>query len=146
MQLAGAGPQEKYSWRPAEGVRSISEVYNHVAGGNQLFAAFITGQEVDFKAMEAAEKAKTSKEEITKDLAASVEKMKQLVNNMSDADLDKPVNIPFLPAPTTARGALLIVMSHVSEHLGQSIAYARMNGITPPWTAAQETKSEDKQY
>jgi hypothetical protein len=34
VQLAEAIPQEKYTWRPGEGVRSVSEVFLHVAGGN----------------------------------------------------------------------------------------------------------------
>jgi uncharacterized damage-inducible protein DinB len=29
---------------------------------------------------------------------------------------------------------LLQLVTHMNEHLGQSIAYARMNGVTPPWS------------
>ena len=29
---------------------------------------------------------------------------------------------------------LLQLVSHMNEHLGQSIAYARMNGVVPPWS------------
>jgi hypothetical protein len=28
------------------------------------------------------------------------------------------------------------MVRHLGEHLGQSIAYARMNGVRPPWTPA----------
>jgi len=28
----------------------------------------------------------------------------------------------------------MIIANHVSEHMGQSVAYARMNGIVPPWS------------
>src|SRR5712692_10958670 len=38
--LAAAMPAEKYTWRPAPGVRSVSEVYMHIAGGNYFLASF----------------------------------------------------------------------------------------------------------
>src|SRR5207245_10975612 len=39
--LAEAMPADKYDWRPAPGVRSISEVYMHIAGGNYVLASFV---------------------------------------------------------------------------------------------------------
>ena len=35
----------------------------------------------------------------------------------------------------TKRGLLLFSAEHMGEHLGQSIAYARVNNIVPPWSA-----------
>ena len=140
-QLASAVPEDKYSWRPAEGVRSVAEVYMHIAGANEMFASMISGEEIDLKAVMAKEKSTTAKADIEKHLAASIEKVKETVKKMSDADLEKSVTISFIPLTTSARGVLLIVMSHVSEHLGQSIAYARSNNITPPWTAKENTGS-----
>jgi len=40
--LAEAIPEEKYGWRPAQGVRSVAEVFAHIAGGN-YFLASLTG-------------------------------------------------------------------------------------------------------
>ena len=40
VDLAGAMPAEKYSWRPMEGVRTVSEVYMHIAGSNYLLPSF----------------------------------------------------------------------------------------------------------
>jgi len=60
----------------------------------------------------------------------------------SDADLDKPVQL--FGNPNTVRGGYIVVLSHVHEHLGQSIAYARMNHIVPPWTAKREAEAEAK--
>jgi hypothetical protein len=42
---------------------------------------------------------------------------------------------------TTLRDVCLTMVSHMHEHLGQSIAYARANHITPPWT----TRAQEKQ-
>ena len=140
MQLANAIPEEKYSWRPAEGVRSISEVYMHIAGTNIIFPALISGEKVDFKAVMAKEKSVTSKADVAKELAMSVENVRKMVNGMSDADLEKSVTISFIPMTTTARGVIMLIMSHISEHLGQSIAYSRTIGVVPPWTAAEKAK------
>ncbi len=137
MQLANAMPEDKYSWRPGEGVRSVAEVYMHIAGANIMLPAMITGEKIDFNALMAREKEVTSKADIAKELAMSIENVKKIATNMSDADLEKSVTIPFIPLTTTARGVLMMIMSHVSEHLGQSIAYSRTVGVTPPWTAAQ---------
>ena len=43
VALAEAAPQEKYSWRPGEGVRSVGEVFMHMAAGNYSYAR-MTGQ------------------------------------------------------------------------------------------------------
>jgi uncharacterized damage-inducible protein DinB len=139
VQLADAMPQDTYSWRPAEGVRSVGEVYAHIAGTNLMFASVIAGEEFDFKGMEAAEKKERTKEEAKKELEASIEKVKGVATRMSDADLEKMITLPFLPAPMSARAILMITLSHISEHLGQSIAYARTNKIVPPWTAAENS-------
>jgi hypothetical protein len=40
QQLAEAFPQDKYSWRPGAGVRSVSEAFMHVAGGNYFLMSF----------------------------------------------------------------------------------------------------------
>ena len=50
-----------------------------------------------------------------------------------DADLDKKVKI-FGGEEASERAVIMIIGNHLHEHLGQSIAYARANGITPPWS------------
>jgi hypothetical protein len=45
IALAEATPEEKFSWRPAPGVRSTSEVYMHIAIANFGLLAF-TGPKV----------------------------------------------------------------------------------------------------
>jgi hypothetical protein len=61
---------------------------------------------------------------------------------MSDAELDKPAE--FFGMKSTVRGGYMLLLAHVHEHLGQSIAYARMNGIVPPWTAKQQADAQAK--
>jgi len=132
--LAEAIPAEKYAWRPADGVRSVGEVYVHVAGGNYLLGSMLgvkrpegTGPDMEKKIRDKAT--------IVPGLKASYDYVRGAIEGLSDADLDKKVN--FFGTEITERAVLLRALGHSHEHLGQSIAYARMNGITPPWTAAE---------
>jgi uncharacterized damage-inducible protein DinB len=137
VDLAEATPQEKFGWRPAEGVRSVSEVYMHLAGANYLFATFV-GVKSPAGISRDMEKSVTEKAKVVEMLKQSFEHIRQVAMNTSDADLNKPAQM--FGNETTVRGVLFTVALHMHEHLGQSIAYARMNGVVPPWTAARQTK------
>jgi hypothetical protein len=78
----------------------------------------------------------TKKVDIIKALKDSFAHMEGALKTMSDADMDKPAE--FFGLKTTGRGAYLLMLSHAHEHLGQSIAYARSNKVTPPWTAKEQ--------
>lgn len=134
-QLADAIPAEKYSWRPGEGVRSISEVFVHVAGANYLLADMI-GVKPPMAYDDKMEKTVTEKPKVTADLKQSMAYLNKLINDIPDANMDKPID--FFGTKTTIRGALFAFTAHLHEHLGQSIAYARTNGIVPPWTAKEQ--------
>ena len=128
LGLAESIPAEKYSWRPAADVRSISEVFMHVAGGNYFLATFLG---MDPPKMNGdIEKIVTKKADVIAELKRSFEHMRSAVN--AAADLEKPVKM--LGTQTTYRGVLVTILSHLHEHLGQSVAYARMNGVVPPWS------------
>jgi len=141
LSLAEATPAAKFSWRPAEGVRSVSEVYMHIAGGNYLFLGFAGVKSPD-GISPAMEKDVTDKAAVIEAMKKSFAHLRAGVESISDADLDKPVKL--FGHETTVRGVLLIAATHEHEHLGQSIAYARMNGIVPPWTAARMAKAAEK--
>lgn len=133
VSLAEATPQDKFTWRPGEGVRSVSEVYMHVAGSNYYFLAMVG---VKPPAMDRdAEKKVTDKAKVVEMLKASYAQVKQAISNLSDADLDKKTKM--FGQDATYREVYLVVLSHAHEHMGQSVAYARMNGITPPWSMAE---------
>jgi hypothetical protein len=57
---------------------------------------------------------------------------------MPDANLEK--TMPCLGGTITQRGMLLVIIPHIAEHLGRAIAYARFNGIVPPWSADPPAK------
>ena len=132
IRLAEAVPAEKYSWRPAEGVRSIGEVYAHIAAANYNLAKVLgtpIPNGVDTKAFTAAagDKAKT-----LQTLKDSFAHFRGAILAIKDADLNNAQK--FFGQDTTIRGAFFLITGHFGEHLGQSIAYARQNGIVPPWT------------
>lgn len=130
IDLAGAVPADKYTWRPNADVRSVSEVYMHIAGGNYFLATFLGVQPPDDMPKD-LEKI-TDKQQVLAALQKSFDHIRTIVKNTSDADLEKPVKL--FGNPTTQRGVFLTMINHLHEHLGQSIAYARMNGVTPPWS------------
>jgi uncharacterized damage-inducible protein DinB len=144
-RLAEAVPADKYNWRPAEGVRSIGEVFAHIVAANYGIARAFGTQPpagVDPKSITATAGDKGKDVQGLKDSFAH---FRQAILALSDADSDKPLKM--FGRQTTQRGAFIMVTGHTGEHLGQSIAYARMNGIVPPWTEDQQKeqqKSADK--
>ncbi|HSE39624.1 MAG TPA: DinB family protein [Acidobacteriota bacterium] len=132
VSLAEAVPAEKYSWRPGEGVRSVSEVLMHVAGANYLLPS-MAGVTPPPGISRDMEKTVTEKPKVVEALKQSFIHLKQGIQNTPDADFEK--NVKFFGDEATVRYVFLVAAAHGNEHLGQSIAYARMNGITPPWSA-----------
>jgi uncharacterized damage-inducible protein DinB len=128
ITLAKATPPEAFSWRPAPGVRSISEVYMHIAGSNYFLSTFVgvTAPKMSGD----LEKTVTKKADVIFELKKSFEHLRAAA--ASAKDLEKPVKM--FGNQTTYRGVLMTILSHLHEHLGQSIAYARMNGVIPPWS------------
>lgn len=140
VDLAGAVSQEKYSWRPGEGVRSVGEIYTHIAGGNYFFMTFV-GVKMPAGMDPEMEKTLTDKGKIAEMLKQSFSHVRQTVTDLSDASLEKETDM--FGRKTTYRDALLTEMNHLHEHMGQSIAYARINGVVPPWTAAEQASQKD---
>ncbi len=133
VQLAEAIPEAKYTWRPGTGVRSISEVLMHVAGGNYFILTFAGVQPATPLARD-AETTVTVKAQVVDNLKKSFEHVRASLRAAKDADFDKPTTM--FGQATTYRNVFVTEVTHAHEHLGQLIAYSRMNGIVPPWSAA----------
>ena len=134
VSLEKAMPANKFSWRPGKGVRSVAEVYLHAAGSGYFFGKML-GFEIpaDIAAqLKGFEKSTTDKAKIGKALTDSFAWFIGQLQSMPDAELNKTVD--FFGRPATKRVIALTAVSHYSEHLGQSIAYARSNGVVPPWS------------
>ncbi len=145
--LAGAMPADKYGWRPGAGVRSVGEVYVHVAASNFMLLTLAgktppavyypkagehaTAQEL-YKRGAELEHEITAKGDVVRMLQASIEAAEREFRSASEAELDRPAE--FFGEKTTVRRIYLRILAHSNEHLGQSIAYARVNGVVPPWS------------
>lgn len=136
MALAEAIPADKYDWRPAEGVRSVSEAMLHVASANYFFC-MMTGatlpEGIDPMTME---KSITGKENVVMAVKESFDFAMGHFKALPDDNLGDMVDFPD-GNPYSKRTVMMILLAHGWEHLGQLIAYARMNEVTPPWSMPQ---------
>ncbi|HSG46891.1 MAG TPA: DinB family protein [Longimicrobiales bacterium] len=136
--LAEAIPEEAYDWRPGEGVRSVGEVFIHVAADNYLLPAILgveapaeTGITADYATVQAYEARELSKAEIVAGLRASFDHLEAAVAS-TRTDLDRTATA--FGTEFTTGGLWTMAVTHLHEHLGQGIAYARSNGVVPPWS------------
>ena len=135
MALAEATPTEKYAWRPAEKIRSTGEVFMHVAGGNYYLPTFWGVKPGEGINPREFEKSGGDKAKVISTLKASFDHLRKAIKDAPEADLVKQVDM--FGSKRSIREAMMITATHAHEHLGQSIAYARMNGVAPPWSASE---------
>ncbi len=131
-QLGSAIPEENYDWRPTEGVRSIREVVLHIAGANYFFGSMLGAEIPEGVDPRSMEKSGMSREQAVAALEESVSFIQNFLNTLTEEDLN--TKIDFFGNEVTKREAIIAMGGHASEHLGQLIAYARMNDVTPPWS------------
>ncbi len=131
VQLAEAFSEEQYDWRPSEGVNSVREALLHVAGANYYLASkmgFPPPTDVDMMKIGQI----TGKDNVIEALKKSNEFVLATVVSVDTAQLADEVDFGF--AKMNKMGGLLAMMEHNGEHKGQLIAYARSNGVVPPWS------------
>src|SRR5580692_10812506 len=142
VDLAGAVPADKLTWRPTADSRSFAEVFLHVAAERYGILGLMGVEApagVDRKALE---KSTTDRGRIVEELNKSWDFAEKTIKGMSNADFAKL--LPKLGPQANAGDVVYILVSDNHEHLGQSVAYARENGITPPWTIAAQKAAADK--
>jgi len=138
VDLAQAIPSDKLTWRPSPDSRSFAEVFLHVAGERYGILSMMGATPPDgFKAKD-FEKSTTDKDKIVEDLNQSWDFTEKSINGMSNADFAKL--LPKLGPQANEGDVIYILVADAHEHLGQLIAYARQNGIVPPWTLAMQKK------
>jgi uncharacterized damage-inducible protein DinB len=136
--LAEAFPADKFTWRPAGDVRSVSETLLHLATANFGFPNAWGVKPPEGLDLRGLQKSTSDKAKVIALVKQSYEHMRAAVSNLSDADLEKRVKFFGDEAPIAE--VLFHTANHQHEHLGQLIAYARMNGVVPPWTAERAAK------
>lgn len=142
VSLANALPSDKFTWRPSEDSRSFAEVFLHVAGERyQIMSLMGATPPAGFDA-KTFEKATTDRTRVVEELSKSWDFAKSAISGMSNADFAKL--LPKLGPQANAGDVVYILVADAHEHLGQSIAYARSNGIVPPWTVEAQKKAAEK--
>jgi uncharacterized damage-inducible protein DinB len=132
VALAETIPADKFTWRPGPGVRSVSEVFMHIAIAN-FGLLNVTGPKMpDDLTLPDMEKTVTKKADVIAWLKRSLEAVKTAHAALKPADLHRKVKIAGRDADVD--GMYLRIIVHANEHMGQLVAYARMNGIVPPWS------------
>ncbi len=131
IALAEATPADKFAWRPAPGVRSTSEVYMHIVMAN-FWLLSVTGPKMPPDLKENAEKTVISKPEVIAWLKRSLDAVKQAHIAADPKDMSRKLKVEGHDA--TVDGMYLRIIVHANEHMGQLVAYARMTGVTPPWS------------
>jgi uncharacterized damage-inducible protein DinB len=118
----------KYEWKPGPGVRSVGDVFNLIVVENGVLAGVLSGT----PNTGAKPAPITDPEKLQEALKASYVNLQKAITELSDNALQAPVKL--FGRDMTKQGALMLILEDQHEHLGQSIAYARSNGVVPPWS------------
>jgi uncharacterized damage-inducible protein DinB len=118
----------KYDWKPGQGVRSVGDVFSLIVKENGLLAGVLSGA----PSAGAQPAPITDPEKMQEALKASYANLQKAITGLSDNDLQAPVKL--FGRDMTKQAALMLILEDQHEHLGQSIAYARTNGVVPPWS------------
>ena len=139
MSLANAIPESAYAWTPGPGVRSTAEVFKHIAADNYFMPVLLdkpapkeTEITKDYKTTLAFEKRPMNRAAVVAELEKSFAFLRSSMNSTTEAQLSAPIDV--FGQKSTARGLWISTATHLHEHLGQLIVYARSNKVTPPWS------------
>jgi uncharacterized damage-inducible protein DinB len=133
VALAKVMPESTYEWTPMEGVASVARVYMHIARYNYAYPEGM-GVESPMGASvyDTWEEGVTDKAEVVSILEASMEHVRGVAEKMGAMGMEGETELYGRDVGEWA--VLFQLITHMNEHLGQSIAYARMNHVVPPWS------------
>jgi uncharacterized damage-inducible protein DinB len=142
VDLANAFPADKFTWRPSADSRSFAEVLLHVAGERYgILALMGATPPAEFNG-KTFEKSTTDRAKIVEELNKSWEFAQKTINGLTNADFAKL--LPKLGPQANAGDVVYILVADAHEHLGQAVAYARENGVIPPWTVEAQKRAAQK--
>lgn len=136
VQLAEAIPEDAYGWKPSDEVRTTSGQIAHLLGSLYGIPSMMGAKGMPEHITRDIDKTMTDKDEIIKNLKASMEFASGFLKSYDTANFDEIVKTPF--GEFSQRMMILIINNHLHEHLGQLIVYARSNNVTPPWSMPQD--------
>jgi hypothetical protein len=153
---AEAMPEEKYSYRPAEGkfkdekpqfgpseVRTFAEQVKHVACANFMFAAELHGQKPPDACDKGGPSPAKSKKELLIYLRDSFAAARKSLGAIDTRNMLYPIGAPYAGPPNTRLGVATIIVWHNADHYGQMVLYMRESGIVPPSSRPNPPKLQD---
>ena len=142
VDLANTVPADKFAWRPSSDSRSFAELFLHVAGERYGILGLMGAEAPAGYDRKTFEKSTTDRAQIVAELNKTFEFTKKTIGGMTNADFAKL--LPKLGPQANEGDVVYILVADAHEHLGQSVAYARENGIVPPWTVEAQKKAAEK--
>lgn len=142
VELTNVVPADKLTWRPTSDSRSFAEVFLHVAGERYGILGLMGAEAPAGFDRKMFEKSTTDRAQIVAELNKSFDFTKKAIGGMTNADFAKL--LPKLGPQANEGDVVYILVADAHEHLGQSVAYARQNGIVPPWTVEAQKKAAEK--
>ncbi|HTS38790.1 MAG TPA: DinB family protein [Candidatus Solibacter sp.] len=142
VDLANTVPADKLTWRPTPDSRSFAEVFLHVSGERYGILSLMGAEKPAGFDAKTFEKSTTDRTQIIAELNKSWEFAQKAINGMTNAEFAKL--LPKLGPQANAGDVVYILVGDAHEHLGQLVAYARENGIVPPWTVEAQKKAAEK--
>ncbi|MDX1394040.1 MAG: DinB family protein [Gemmatimonadota bacterium] len=136
LALADAIPADIWDWRPMPSVRSTRDVLILVTFEGSLFPTmwgFPSPEGVaDGLQAEQERLGDLSPADLSTELRRSYDHVIGVVEALDDDDRGRQVD--FFGLTTDLGTALVLMATDMHEHLGQLIAYARVNQVVPPWS------------
>ncbi len=132
IELAETMPEETYEWAPDDEAMSVARVFMHIARYNYILPQRLPAIEVPDHISPDEMEQITDKETVVKMLKGSVAHVFKLSEKLTDETLNESVVI--FGEDTQGWAVLMLMITHMNEHVGQSVSYARMNGVVPPWS------------
>jgi uncharacterized damage-inducible protein DinB len=127
LRSAEKMPEENYSFKPADSVRSFGQIVGHVADAQYLFCSVALGEKNPSPNIE---QTKSSKADLTAALKDAFAYCDKAYESVTDVSATQPVKLFGSDAPKL--GALIVNEMHTMEHYGNLVTYMRMKNIVPP--------------
>jgi uncharacterized damage-inducible protein DinB len=130
MGSVDAIPEDLWSFQPTKEVRTVAQLFAHIADGQYEFCGVATTGKPVSKNIE---KTMKTKAEIVGALKEAFDYCETAYSGMSDAKASEIV--PFFGMKITRLGAMDFNFAHNMEHYGNLVTYMRIKGIVPPSSA-----------
>jgi uncharacterized damage-inducible protein DinB len=125
-KAAAQVPEDKYSYQPTADVRTMGQLFGHIANASRMFCAGASGMEAPQAGDAEQLKTKAELQKALADAFAFCEKAYAAVNANPDE------GVTFFNQQHTRLGVMAFNNAHNYEHYGNLVTYMRMNGMVPP--------------